>query len=186
MTFAKCMYKLQKNIVNFFWHVNMAPIWCYISWCIVKCIDDILFRSLCIFFYCKIEHFYMSIWINIFSEVKILNSYPIWPNKMTIFAIKICVVSTYGTWYPPLGFVVFTLLYLPTSIELINGRFAILFTWIVIIGLVNTIWSVPTTLIIVVGSVKLQLKFLLVETPFDPLLDFFQIQLIFPFWQHPC
>jgi hypothetical protein len=43
-----------------------------------------------------------------------------------------------------------------------------MFTQIIIIKLVNTIWGVPTTPIVITGSSKPLLKFLLVETPFNP------------------
>jgi hypothetical protein len=56
--------------------------------------------------------------------------------------------------------------------EFINGRFVVLFPWITIIRLVNTIWSMPTTVIVVVGSIELQFKFLLIETPHDLLHNF--------------
>ncbi len=38
----------------------------------------------------------------------------------------------------------------------------------VIIRLVNTMWGVPTTLVVVVGSLKLVLKILPSKTPLDP------------------
>jgi hypothetical protein len=38
----------------------------------------------------------------------------------------------------------------------------------VIIGLVNTMYGVPTTLVVVVGNAELQFKFLPIETPFKP------------------
>ncbi len=43
-----------------------------------------------------------------------------------------------------------------------------MFTQVVIIGLVNTIWGVPTTLIVVVSSQEFLLKFLPIETPLNP------------------
>jgi hypothetical protein len=43
-----------------------------------------------------------------------------------------------------------------------------LFTRVVIIRLVNTIWGVPTTLVIAIGGSKLLLKFLPIEIPFYP------------------
>ncbi len=51
--------------------------------------------------------------------------------------------------------------------KFICGQFVILFTWVVFIGLINTIWSMQKTLIVVVGSAELWLKFLIVETPHD-------------------
>jgi hypothetical protein len=65
-----------------------------------------------------------------------------------------------------------TFLYPPTAIEFISGWFVVLFTWIVVIGLVNTIWGVRTTPIVIVSSAKLQLKFLIVETPPNLLSNF--------------
>jgi hypothetical protein len=37
---------------------------------------------------------------------------------------------------------------------------------------VNTIWGDPTTPAVILGSVELQLKFLLAKTPLDPLPKF--------------
>ncbi len=76
----------------------------------------------------------------------------------------IFVVIIDGSWYPFLGFSASILLYLPTIIEFIGGQSIIMFTWVVIIGPVNTIWSVPTTLVCVTSSPILLFKFLLVET----------------------
>ncbi len=73
----------------------------------------------------------------------------------------------------PLRFAAFAFLYLPIAIELIKGWSAILCTWIIIIKLVNTIWGVPTTLVIVVGNVVFPFNFLPVETPPNPLPNFF-------------
>jgi hypothetical protein len=53
-----------------------------------------------------------------------------------------------------------------------DGRSAILFTRVIIIGLVNTIQGVPTTPITTVGNVVLPLNFLPTKTPFDPLSNF--------------
>jgi len=169
MTFAKCLCKLWKNKIKEFWHVIMTLVWCYIFKHIAKHINDILFRILCIYFYYKIKHSDMNIWINIFFEIRIFKSYPIWPNIMAIFVIKkwysysICLLisSSY--------IVTFALLYLPIAIGLINGRYAILFTWVVIIELVNTIWSDSTNPIIAIGNVVLPLSFLLAKTPPNPL-----------------
>jgi hypothetical protein len=44
--------------------------------------------------------------------------------------------------------------------------------WVAVIGLVNTIWNMPTTLIVATGSVKLQLRFLPAETPPNLLPNF--------------
>ncbi len=81
MTFAKCLYKLWKNIIMKIWHVIVAPIRC---WHITKHIDDIFFRSFCINLHCKIEYFDMNIWVNIFFEVRVFKSYLIWPYRMAI------------------------------------------------------------------------------------------------------
>ncbi len=40
-----------------------------------------------------------------------------------------------------------------------------MFTWIVVIELVNTIWNMPTTPLVIVGNVKLRFKLLITETP---------------------
>jgi hypothetical protein len=114
----------------------------------------------------------MSIWIDIFFEIMILNSYPIWPNIMAIFVIKNWCITIIGFQYPLLESMASTLLHLLVTIELINGRSIGLFTWVVIIELMNTIWSLPETLIVVVGSAKLQPKFLIVKTPLDPIPNF--------------
>ncbi len=75
---------------------------------------------------------------------------------------------TNGSRYPPLVFPTFVLLYPLEVIKLIGGQSTILFKWIVIIRLVNTIRGVPTTPIISIGSPELLLKFLPIKTPFDP------------------
>ncbi len=75
---------------------------------------------------------------------------------------------TNGFRYPPLEFLTFVLLY-PTSVsELINGWFTDMFTWVIIIGLENNIWGVPTTLVVVASSFKFLLKFLHIEILHDP------------------
>jgi len=85
---------------------------------------------------------------------------------------RIGVVTTNGSQYPFLRFATFALLYALVAIEFINGPFVVVFTWVVIIGLVNTIRGVWTTLVVVVGSAELQFKFLTTETPFDSLPNF--------------
>ncbi len=59
-----------------------------------------------------------------------------------------------------------------TLSELIGGRLGFLFTWLIIIRLVNTVWGVPITPIIIVGNVIFQFKFLFVESPPNPLSNF--------------
>jgi hypothetical protein len=69
----------------------------------------------------KLNIFDMSIYINIYLEIRILKSYLVWPNRMAISMImNLC---SYNRWfqYPPFGFLAFILLYLPTTIELISG-----------------------------------------------------------------
>ncbi len=87
-----------------------------------------------------------------------------WPFLL----LGIFTIMTYGSRYPPLGFSAFVLLYPPAIIEFIDGQSTILFTWIIIIKLVNTIWGVPKTLIIIVGSSELLLKVLPSATPPNP------------------
>ncbi len=48
----------------------------------------------------------------------------------------------------------------------------ILLTWIVIIGLINTIQGVPTTLVVTISSFELLLKFFPAKILFDPQLKF--------------
>jgi small-conductance mechanosensitive channel len=114
----------------------------------------------------------MNIWINIFLKLGYLRatlfSLLEWPSLWS----KNCVVTTNGSQYPLLGFVASTFLYPPTAIELIGGQSTILFIWIVIIGLVNTIWGAPTTLVVAIDSVKFRLKFLHTKTPPNPLPKF--------------
>ncbi len=96
--------------------------------------------------------------------------------KTTLFSLiewpflwlGIFVVTINDYQYPPLRFSTSILLYPLVAIELIDGQCGIVFTWIVIIRLVNIIWGVPTTLVVVNGSPKPLLKFLLVETLLDP------------------
>ncbi len=87
-----------------------------------------------------------------------------WP----FFLLVILVVMTYGFWYPLPRFLASIHMYLLASIEFISGRSIVLFTWVIIVGLVNTICGVATTPIIVIGIPKLLFKFLLVETPPNP------------------
>ncbi len=47
-----------------------------------------------------------------------------WP----FFILGICAVITDGSQYPPFRFVTSTFLYPPTTIELISGQYAVLFT----------------------------------------------------------
>ncbi len=124
----------------------------------------------------------MSIWINIFIEIRILKSYLIWRNIMVVSMIKNWCSYNNGYQYPPLGFVAFVLLYSPIAIEFISGRFVVMFTWIVVIGLINTIWGVPTTPVEVVFSAKLQLKFLITKTPFNSLPNFVIYPINIPFF----
>ncbi len=60
-------------------------------------------------------------------------------------------------------------MYFLVVIEFIGGRSIIMFTWIIIIELVNTILGVPTILVVVVhGSLELILKSFPIKAPFDP------------------
>ncbi len=65
-----------------------------------------------------------------------------------------------GPWHSPFGFYTFILLYPPTIIELIGGLSMVLCTWVVIIGLVNTIYGVPTTPLFTTNSLELLFKLL--------------------------
>jgi len=85
---------------------------------------------------------------------------------------KIGAVTTIGYQYPPLECTTPTILHLPITIELISGWFIVLFTWIVIVKLINTIWGIPTIPVVAVGSAKLWFKFLPTNIPFDPLPNF--------------
>ncbi len=58
------------------------------------------------------------------------------------------------------------------TIELISGQFVVMFIWVVVIELVNTIQGMLTTPVVVAGSVKLWLKFLTTKIPLDPLPNF--------------
>jgi len=78
---------------------------------------------------------------------------PLYGNN--VFPPIMCHFNIYGSWYPPLGFATSALLYPSTAIEFISGQYVVMFTWVVIIGLVNTIWGVPTTPIIVIGNAEL-------------------------------
>jgi hypothetical protein len=91
-----------------------------------------------------------------------------WPSLW----LGICAVTTDGFQYIPLGFVAFVFLYPPIAIVFISGQYVIMFTWVVIIGLVNTIWGVPTILVVAFGSIELWFKFLPVEIPPNPLHKF--------------
>ncbi len=91
-----------------------------------------------------------------------------WPFLWSIIGV----ITTHGYWYPHPEFVASTFLYLPTTIELIGGRLRFLFTWIIIIGLVNTIWGVPTTPIVTIGNVVFRFKIFFVEIPLNSLPNF--------------
>ncbi len=73
---------------------------------------------------------------------------------------------------PPFGSSTFIFLYPLVAMGFIDGWFVVLCTWIFIIGLVNTIYGVPTTLILIFGNLKLLLKFLFTKDPLDPGLTF--------------
>ncbi len=73
-----------------------------------------------------------------------------------------------GFQYLPLGFSAFVILYLLAIIEFIDDQFAILFTLVIIIRLVNTVRNVPITPLIVISIPELLFKFLPTKTPFDP------------------
>ncbi len=59
-----------------------------------------------------------------------------------------------------------------TAIELISGMSVVMCTRIVIIGLIIIIYGVPTTLVFIVASLELLLKFLPVKNPPNPRLKF--------------
>ncbi len=84
-----------------------------------------------------------------------------WPSLWS----KIGIVIAINYQCPFLECMTSTLLHLLTAIEFISGWFAILFPWVAVIGLVNTIWSMPTTLVVATGSTKLWLRFLPTKTP---------------------
>ncbi len=149
----------------------MAPIQCHIFYRIVKRIDDILFIHFNIFFCCKIQHFDMNIRINIFFEVKVLKSYTMFGlTKWPFLWSEIPTIMTYGFRCPPLGFSTYVFMYPPTTIEFIGGQSTILFTWVIIIKLVHTIWGVPTTSIfLLIVSNSYSNSFLSIVSPFhDP------------------
>ncbi len=73
-----------------------------------------------------------------------------------------------GSWCPSFEFLAFIFIYLLTTIELIGGQSMVLCTWVVIIGLINTIYGVLTNIVFTTGSLKLLFKFLLAENPFNP------------------
>ncbi len=91
---------------------------------------------------------------------------------MAIFVIKNW--CSYSNWfqYPPLGCMTLVLLNPLVAIELISRRSVVLFTWVIISKLVNTIWSILTTIVITTGSAKLQLKFLTTKIPLDLLPNY--------------
>ncbi len=50
-----------------------------------------------------------------------------------------------------------------TTIEFIGGQYVVLFTWVIIIKLVNTIWGVPITLVVAIGNALFPRCFLLLK-----------------------
>jgi hypothetical protein len=91
----------------------------------------------------------MNISINIFFEVKILKSYPIWPNKMAIYVIGDSSVMIDGFQYPLVRFSTFVLLYPLVGIELMGCHY-----WIS-----KHHQGVPTILVITFGSLELLFNF---------------------------
>jgi len=91
-----------------------------------------------------------------------------WPFLWSIIGV----VITHGYWYLHPEFVASTFLYLPTTIEPIGGRLRFQFTWIIIIGLANTIWGVPTTPIVSIGNIVFRFTFYFAEIPFNSLPNF--------------
>jgi len=51
-------------------------------------------------------------------------------------------------------------------------KFIIVFTWVVVIGLVNTIWCLRTIPVVVIGNVELWFKFVTIEIPPNSLPNF--------------
>ncbi len=86
--------------------------------------------------------------------------------------LKISAIITIGSQYSPLECTTLTLLHLITTIEFISGQFVVLFPWLAIIALVNTIWGMPTTLIVAIDNVEFWLRFLPFKTPLDSLPNF--------------
>ncbi len=86
---------------------------------------------------------------------------------------RIGAITTINYWYPPFEYIAFAFLHLPTTIKLISGWSIVLFPWIAINILVNTISGMPTTVVVVVGNVELWLGFLPIETPPNLLPNYF-------------
>ncbi len=162
---AKCLCKLKKNTIMKFWHVIMAPIRCHIFEHIAKCIDDILFAFS---FFTKLNTLTWAFGSTFFFEIRILKSYLVWPHKMAIYVIINSPI--YDRWFLIPSFWIFCICtFVPlVAFEFIDGRSMVLWTWIVIIGLVNTICGVPKTLVFAIGSSKLLFKFLLIENLPNP------------------
>jgi hypothetical protein len=110
----------------------------------------------------------MNIWINIFFKSTYLKATLFGLTEWPFMWLGIPIVMIDGFQYLPLGFSAFVILYLLAIIEFIDDQFAILFTWVIIIRLVNTVRNVPTTPLIVISIPELLFKFLPTKTPFDP------------------
>jgi hypothetical protein len=58
------------------------------------------------------------------------------------------------------------------AIKFIGGQSKVLFTWVIIIGLVNNIWGVSIILVVAIGNVELPFNFLRAKTSHNPLPNF--------------
>jgi hypothetical protein len=128
----------------------------------------------------------MNIWINIFLKLRYFRATMFGLTSWPFLWAIIGAVTTHGYWYLHPEFVASTFLYLPTTIELIGGRLRFLFTWIIIIGLVNTIWGVPTTPIVIIDNVVFRFNSFLLRFHSIRYPILLWIQLVLTSWQHIC
>ncbi len=137
----------------------MALVQCHVFRHIVKCINDVLFKSFFIYFHYRIKHFYMSIFLNI----KIFKSYPFWPHKMPIFVVKISL-----NYHKCLSVPSFWIINICTFVP--SKRWSVYdFVYMnSLIRLVNTICGVLTTLVFIVGNFELLFKFFVTTYSLDP------------------
>ncbi len=137
----------------------MALVQCHVFQHIVKCINDVSFKSLYIYFHYRIKHFYM----NIFLNIKIFKSYPIWPHKMAIFVVKISL--NYDKCLSMPSFWIINICTFVLSKRLSVYGFVYMNN---LIRLVNTICGVLTILVFTVGNFELLFKFFVITNSLDP------------------
>ncbi len=110
----------------------------------------------------------------------------IWPHKMAISVVKNSLNYDRCFSMPSFWILSIYIFVLSSNYGVHQWLVCVLCTWIIIIGLVNTICGVPTTLVFIVGNFKFLFKFPFVKNLLDPQLTFIANLITNPFWQHLC